>query len=53
MTKKELIKELEKNGEFWANESYSKKELEDYLKGLERARNMSMEELAAYIVTGE
>ena len=51
MTKRELIDELHKNGEFWANETYSKKELENYLKGLERARNMSIEELAAYIIT--
>ncbi|MBO7677206.1 MAG: hypothetical protein J6S49_06805 [Erysipelotrichaceae bacterium] len=50
MTKTELIKELHKHGELWANEAYSKKELEDYLKGLERARNMTMEELSAYIM---
>ena len=50
MTKEELIKELHKNGEFWANETYSKKELEDQLRGLEKARSMSLEELASYII---
>ncbi len=50
MTKKELIEELHKNGEFWANESHSKKELEDHLKGLERAKRLSLEELATYVL---
>lgn len=53
MTKAELIRELHNHGELWANEAYSKKELEDNLKAIERAKSMSMEELAAYIVTSE
>ena len=53
MTKREMIEELHKNGEFWANETYSKKQLEDYLKGLERARSLSLEELSNYIVKGK
>lgn len=53
MTKRELIEELHKNGEFWANETCSKKELEDYLKGLNRAKSLSLEELAKYIVEVE
>ena len=49
MTKKELIKEIHKNGEFWANETYSKKELEDHLKGLEKAKKLDLSELVKLI----
>ena len=53
MTKKEIINELHRHGELWANESYSKKELQDYLNGLLRAQTMSLEELSVYITQGE
>lgn len=49
MTKKELVKELHQHGELWANETFAKKYLEDYLNGLERARKMSFEELSKVI----
>lgn len=47
MTKAELIKRLHNEGEFWACEKNTKKELEDHLKGIERARNMSDADLFA------
>lgn len=50
MTKKELIRELHNYGELWANEAYSKKELEEYLNGLKDARSMSTEELAKLVL---
>lgn len=49
MTKKQIIEELHANGEIWANESYSKKYLEDYLTRYQNAMTLSMEELEARI----
>lgn len=45
MTKDELIKELHDYGETWADKTYTKRQLENYLEGLEKAQNMSDEEL--------
>lgn len=45
MTKRQLIHELHNRGEMWANMEYSKKELEQYLRGYDRASKMTMEEL--------
>ena len=50
MTKRELIERLHNEGEFWASEKNTKKELEDSLKGLDRARNMTDEELFSMIL---
>ena len=49
MTKAQIIKELHSRGEAWANESYSKAQLESYLNGLREAENMTMDELLAKI----
>ena len=53
MTKKEIVRELHSNGELWANESYSKQYLADYLDRLNDARSMSDEELLAHIMKGK
>lgn len=50
MTKKELIERLHNEGEFWASEKNTKKELEEVLNGLEKARNMTDEELFLMIL---
>lgn len=52
MKKSEIIKKLHENGEFWANEKYPKKELEDYLNRLEQARHMSDADLFARLLKG-
>ena len=49
MTKAQIIAELHSNGESWANDSYTKAQLENYLNNLKAAKNMSMEELLAKI----
>lgn len=49
MTKKEIIKKLHDHGELWANEAYSKKELEEYLTGLEDAMPLDWSELLKHI----
>ena len=49
MIKAQIIAELHSNGEFWANESYSKITLEKYLNGVREARSMTMEQLLAKI----
>lgn len=49
MTKKEIINELHKRGCWWANESYSKAYLKEYLDGETKAKEMTLEELEAYI----
>lgn len=46
-TKAEIIEKLHGHGEMWANESYDREYLEDYLIGYEKAINMSTEELYA------
>ena len=45
MTKAQIIEKLHSYGEWWANESYTKKELEAYLNDCEIAKNMTDEEL--------
>ena len=49
MTKKEIIRELESYGEVWANETYSKEYLQNFLDGLKEAREMSLEDLLSHI----
>lgn len=49
MTKKGIINELHKRGYLWANESYSKAYLEEFLDGDAKAKEMSLKELEAYI----
>ena len=49
MKKAEIIKELRDRGEVWANESYSKAYLENYLNGYKKAEKMSLEELEAIV----
>lgn len=53
MTKAQLIEELRKHGESWANENYTKADLERYLKGLEQAEQMTDEELKQAIESKE
>lgn len=45
MTKRQIVVELHMNGEVWANESYPKAYLEDYLRKYNEAKKMSLEEL--------
>jgi hypothetical protein len=49
MTKQEIINELHKRGCFWANMTYSKKALQDYLNGAKKAEEMTLEELEEHI----
>ena len=49
MNKAQLITELHNRGEWWANESYSKQYLQNYLEQSNKASSMSMEELLAHI----
>lgn len=49
MKKAEIIKKLHGHGEMWANNSYSKKYLENYLANYEKSMSMSLEELYAKI----
>lgn len=49
MLKAEIIRKLHGHGEMWANDSYSKKYLEKYLAGYEKALTMPLEELYAKI----
>ena len=49
MLKAVIIKKLHGHGEMWANDSYSKKYLEKYLAGYEKALTMPLEELYAKI----
>jgi len=49
MKKIDLIRELHSVGETWANISYPKAYLEDYLKRYTEARNMSDKELYAKV----
>ena len=49
MTKAQIIDELHKHGEWWANETYTKKVLERYLNNLLRAKALSDEDLIAYV----
>ncbi len=49
MNKAQLIEELHNRGEWWANESYSKEYLQNYLDGAKKASSMSMEQLLAKI----
>ena len=49
MKKAEIIRELHSKGEFWANESYSKAQLETYLNELKEAESMTADELLAKI----
>lgn len=49
MTKAQIVKELHSRGEAWANELYSKAQLESYLNGAKEAETMSMDELLAKI----
>ena len=49
MIKAEIIKKLHRHGEMWANDSYSKKYLENYLTNYEKSCSMSLEELYAKI----
>lgn len=49
MKKQEIIKELHDEGYLWANEGYSKKELEDFLDGVRAAQAMDFGDLKAYI----
>ena len=46
MTKAEIVAQLQSMGETWANPSYSKEYLENYLLGLKKAAKMSLKELA-------
>ena len=48
-TKHEIIEELRYRGEFWANDSYSKEYLSNYLEDSKKAESMSLEELEAMI----
>jgi hypothetical protein len=45
MTKAEIIEELWENGEVWANQSYTKKQLEIYLMKMREAQAMTEEKL--------
>jgi len=49
MKKAEIISELHARGELWANESYSKAQLENYLNETKEAESMTAEELLAKI----
>ena len=49
MTKAQIIKELHGVGEVWANESYSKQYLQNYLDNYNKATQMTEEELLALI----
>lgn len=49
MTKAQIINALHEVGEVWANDSYPKKYLEDYLNNYNKAREMTDEELLAMI----
>ena len=49
MSKAEIVKKLHEHGEMWANDSYSKKYLENYLTNYEKSCSMSLEELYAKI----
>ena len=50
MTKEKLIEELHSRGEMWANMSYKKKELEEYLKEYDYCRTLSADELYKMIM---
>lgn len=49
MKKQEIIKELHDEGYLWANEGYSKKELEDFLHGVRAAQAMEFCDLKEYV----
>lgn len=51
MTKKELIAEHHKLGNFWASDAYSKEYLEQGLAEEKKARSMTNEELFAMLVS--
>ena len=53
MTKANIIKKLHGYGEWWANETYSKKSLEKYLSDYERAANMSFEKLVEALINSK
>ena len=48
-TKAQIIKELHDVGETWANESYTKEYLQNWLDTYNKAMNMTEEELLAMI----
>lgn len=49
MTKAQIIEELHGVGEVWANESYSKQYLQNYLDEYNKASRMTEAELLAII----
>jgi len=49
MKKAEIIGELHARGELWANESYSKEQLEEYLNEKKEAESMTLDQLLAKI----
>ena len=49
MNKQEIIKELHDEGYLWANEGYSKNELEEFLHGVRAAQSMDPCDLKKYI----
>lgn len=50
MTKKELIRALEKEGCFDVDMTWSKKDLETRLETIKKANSMSLTELVAHIM---
>lgn len=49
MKKTEIIEELHRAGEVWADMTYSKAYLEKALNDLKKAQRMTLEELEAYL----
>ena len=49
MVKAQIIRELHDMGELWANESYSKTYLQNWLDTAKKAQEMTEEELLAHI----